>query len=163
MTIVEQFMGREAGPLVQFIKYSIAGGIATATHIVIFHLAAWKLFPSLQANDSAVKFFKLSLPELDDATRSRNSMLDNVTAFLFSNMVAYIINIYWVFERGRHSLPVEILLFYAGSGISVAIGTVMMGYLIRRFGIRTTYAFISNIVMAVLINYVARKCLIFKG
>jgi hypothetical protein len=33
MTILKQFAGREAGPLVQFIKYGLAGALATAVHI----------------------------------------------------------------------------------------------------------------------------------
>ena len=163
MTIIEQFMGREAGPLIQFIKYGIAGGVATLTHIVLFHLVAWKILPALQKNDFAVQAFKLHVPDMDDATRSRNSMLDNFMAFIFSNLVAYIINIYWVFEKGRHSMLVEVGLFYLVSGISIVIGTFLMGFLIRRFGMRTTYAFISNLVTAIMINYAARKFLIFKG
>ena len=74
-----------------------------------------------------------------------------------------IFNIYWVFEAGRHHWLVEVGLFYAVSGISVAIGTGLMGWLIKRYGVRTTYAFVSNIVTAVLINYAARKFFIFKG
>lgn len=163
MTIIEQFTGREAGPLIQFIKYGIAGGVATFTHIIIFHLVAWKVLPALQKNDFAVQAFKLEVPDMDDATRSRNSMIDNFLAFIVSNLVAYIINIYWVFEKGRHSMLVEVGLFYLVSGISIAIGTFLMGFLIKRFGMRTTYAFISNLVTAVMINYVARKFLIFKG
>jgi len=163
MTIIEQFMGREAGPLVQFIKYGIAGGIATLSHIIVFHLVAWKILPALQKNDFAVQAFKLNVPDMDDATRSRNSMLDNFMAFILSNLVAYIINIYWVFEKGRHSMLVEVGLFYLVSGISIAIGTFLMGFLIRRYGMRTTYAFISNLVTAIMINYAARKYLIFKG
>ena len=34
---IEQFKGVEAGPLVQFVKYGISGGLATFVHIVIFH------------------------------------------------------------------------------------------------------------------------------
>ena len=149
--------------LIQFIRYVIAGGVATAAHIALFHLVAWKIFPSLQPNDYAVRFFGLKIREVNDYSRARNSMIGNVIAFLFSNMVAYLINILWVFERGRHSLAVEILLFYLVSGISMAIGTMLMGLLIRRFHLLTTFAFGANLVSAVMINYVMRKYLIFLG
>ncbi len=89
MTILEQFMGRDAGPLIQFIKYGLAGGVATGAHILVFHLAAWKLFPALQANDWFVKIFKLSMAEESTALRARNSMIDNGIAFMFSNMGEY--------------------------------------------------------------------------
>lgn len=147
--------------LIQFVKYAIAGGIATGVHIIIFHLVAWKLFPSLGADDHAVRLFRLKIRAVNDYSRARNSMIGNVIAFLFSNMVAYIINILWVFERGRHSLAIEILLFYLVSGISTVIGTMFMGILIKRFGLLTTYAFVSNLITAVMINYLMRKYFIF--
>ncbi len=149
--------------LIQFIKYALAGGVAALTHITIFHFVAWKLFPCLGPDDHAVRFFRLSIREVNDFSRARNSMIGNIIAFLFSNMVAYIINILWVFERGRHSLAIEILLFYLVSGVSAMIGTVLMGILIKRFGLLTTYAFASNIVTSVLINYAMRKYFIFMG
>ena len=163
MTILEQFMGHEAGPAVQFIKYAIGGAIATAAHITVFHLLAWKLFPALQANDFAVRLLRLRVVEEDDATRSRNSMIANGLAFVVSNFVAYMVNILWVFHAGRHTWYVEIGLFYLVSGVSMTIGTSIMGFMIRRYGIRTTYAFLSNLVTALLINYALRKFFIFKG
>ena len=103
----------------------------------------------------------LDIEPLDDATRSRNSMWGNGMAFVISNLVAYVINIYWVFVPGRYPWIVEIALFYLVSGVSIAIGTALMGFLIRRFGILTTYAFGSNIFTAVMINYALRKYVIF--
>ncbi len=153
----------DSAAIIQFIKYGLAGGLATVVHITVFHLTAWKLFPALQEKDHAVRFFKLSIQKLSDATRSRNSMICNFIAFLISNMVAYIINVLWVFEAGKYPIVIEILLFYAVSGISVFLGTLLMGILIKRFGLLTTYAFGSNIVTAILINYAMRKFFIFHG
>jgi putative flippase GtrA len=163
VNVVDQFLGREAGPLVQFVKYGICGGVATLTHITMFHLCAWRLFPALQRNDLAVRFLRLSCPDQDDAVRSRNSMIDNAIAFVVSNFVAYVLNVLWVFESGRHSRLIELGLFYLVSGVSIAIGTALMGYLIGRYGVRTTYAFATNLVTALLINYAMRKFVIFKG
>jgi putative flippase GtrA len=78
-------------------------------------------------------------------------------------MVAYITNILWVFEGGKYHFIIEILMFYAVSGISAFLGTMLMGFLINRFGILTTYAFGSNIFTAVMINYAVRKFFIFHG
>ena len=151
------------GNIIQFIKYAIAGGAATLTHIVIFHLVAWKLFPALQPHDHAVKLLNLIIRPVNDQQRARNSMIGNVIAFLIANLVAYITNILWVFQAGRHPFIIEILLFYAVSGVSVALGTLLMGMLIKRFGMLTTYAFAANIITAVMINYVMRKFVIFQG
>lgn len=156
-------MNIDTAALIQFIKYAIAGGLATITHIILFHLIAWKIFPSLQAKDHAVRAFKLKITPVNETTRARNSMIGNVIAFLIANMVAYITNILWVFQGGKYHWFIEILLFYAVSGISTFLGTILMGILIRRFGILTTYAFCSNIFTAVMINYVMRKFFIFYG
>ena len=149
--------------IIQFIKYAVAGGIATSVQLLIFHMVAWRLFPSLQEKDYAVRILKLRIVPVDDARRARNSMIGNILSFMVSNMVAYILNILWVFEAGRHHVLVEILMFYTVSGISLLIGTVIMGYLIKRFWMLTTYAFASNIVTAVMINYAVRKFVIFSG
>jgi len=149
--------------LIQFIKYAFAGGVATLTHIMIFHLCAWKLFPALQDKDHFVRLLHIRLDPLDESLRAKNSMIDNALAFLIANMVAYILNVVWVFEAGRHPFIVEISLFYAVSGISTLIGTALMGFLIKRFSVLTTYAFGTNIVAAVMINYAVRKFFIFQG
>jgi putative flippase GtrA len=163
VSLIESLLSRDAGPLVQFIKYGISGGIATTVHIIVFHALAWRLFPALQESDAAVKLFKLHVPEMDDRRRSFNSMIDNGGAFVVSNLVAYLLNIAFVFTPGRHHWTIEVALFYAVSGISIVFGTALMGWLIRRYGMRTTYAFGANLVTALLINYAVRKFFIFNG
>lgn len=147
----------------QFIKYALAGVLAGVTHIIIFHLIAWKVFPALQEKDHAVRFFHLTIRKINDTTRARNSMIGNFIAFLIANMVAYITNILFVFQGGRYHIIIEIFLFYAVSSVSTFFGTMLMGILIRRFGLLTTYAFVSNIFTAVMFNYVMRKFFIFNG
>ncbi len=149
--------------LIQFIKYGLVGGLATLTHIAVFHLAAWKLFPALQEKDHLVRLLGLKLHPIEEHNRARNSMICNVMAFMVSNLVAYILNVQWVFEAGKHPFIIEISLFYCVSGLSMLIGTLLMGLLIKRFGMLTTYAFAANIVSAVLINYAVRKFFIFHG
>ena len=163
LNFIGQISGSDGGDLLQFVKYGISGCIATATHILVFHLVAWKLFFALQANDWFVRLFDLPIQELDDATRSRNSMKGNVIAFIISNLVAYLLNIYWVFVPGRYYWIIEIGLFYLVSGVTIIIGTALMGFLIRRFAMLTTYAFGANIFAALMINYAMRKFFIFNG
>ena len=153
----------DAGPAAQFIKYAICGGIATATHITIFHLVGWRLIPCLQHNDPFVKYLHLQVPDVDLQRRARNSMITNLIGFLISNGIAYMLNILFVFKTGRHHWLVEFALFYAVSGISLAVGTTVMGWLIRRYGVLTTIAFGTNLIAALLINFVMRKFVIFNG
>ena len=157
------FLSPNASPAAQFIKYAICGGIATATHIVIFHLVGWRLIPCLQANDPFVKHLHLSVPHIELQQRARNSMITNIIGFMISNSVAYLLNILFVFQTGRHHWLVELGLFYAVSAVSLAIGTSIMVWLIRRFGLMTTVAFGANLVTSLLINFAMRKFVIFKG
>src|SRR5580692_1762090 len=101
-SILRQFRGREHGPLVQFIKYAVAGAVATVVHVFLFYLFALKLLPALNQHDVLAGVFHLHVVPASDAIRARNSVFDNMLAFLFSNLTAYLINIVWVFESGRH-------------------------------------------------------------
>jgi putative flippase GtrA len=163
MSIIKQFTGKDHGPLVQFIKYGIAGGIATAVHITCFSLMAWLVLPALSSREIVVKLFDLPVPEISDAVRAQRAAIDNLVAFLISNMSAYLINIFWVFHRGRHHWVVEILMFYAVSGVSMIIGTGIQTWLIASFSFTTEIAFVANIMVALLINFAMRKFVIFKG
>ena len=160
---IKQFMGFEAGPLAQFIKYGAAGLVATVLHIILFNLLSWKVFPALSADDLLVKLLNIEVSEISNTLRARNSAINNTITFIFTNLVAYLLNIVCVFKRGRHHIVVEILLFYAVSGVAFFIGTGLMVFLIGYFGMQTTHAFIANIVVSVLINYAMRKFVIFKG
>jgi putative flippase GtrA len=161
--LLNQFTGRQHSPLVQFIKYAIAGGIATVVNILLFYCFALKLMPALDPSDAVAKLLHLDVSLLSDTVRARNSMIDNGIAFIFSNLTAYLINIFWVFESGRHNRVREILFFYLVSGVSFVLGTSLMGFLIHHFGMMTTIAFAANGVTALLINYALRKYFVFKG
>ena len=161
--ILRQFKGREHGPVVQFIKYAVAGGIATAAHIVVFYYLGTRVFPALGQNDVVAGLLHVHVTPVSNAIRARNSIINNGVTFLFSNMIAYVINILWVFESGRHHRVLEIAFFYMVSGISAVIGTLLMGFLIKQFGIMTTIAFGVNALVSLMINYVLRKKMIFKG
>jgi putative flippase GtrA len=161
--ILRQFRGQEHTPFVQFIKYGICGCIATVVHIGLFYVAACFLMPALSAQDPVVHALRLTVVPVTDAIRARNSMVDNVVAFIFSNLTAYLLNIFWVFKPGRHHWLIEVGLFYLVSGTSVVIGSSLMGWLIHHFGIVTTLAFGANVIVSFLINFVLRKYVIFKG
>ncbi|MBT3194301.1 MAG: GtrA family protein [Verrucomicrobia bacterium] len=167
MTLLEQFKGREAGPLVQFIKYGIAGGAATGVCIGTFYLMSIFVLDALSEDDTVIKILRhvveIDITPLADGVRARNAAINNGVAFVVSNMVCYLINIAWVFKPGRHHWLVEIGLFYLVSGVSFALGTGLQTWLIAQFGVETTLAFGCNLVTALLINYGMRKFVIFKG
>jgi putative flippase GtrA len=161
---LNQFKSRDDHtPLVQFIKYGIAGVISTVVHVFCFYIMALKFLPALSGNDVIASVLHLAVPEVSNALRARNSMIDNTVAFLFSNFTAYVINVAWVFEPGRHHRVLEFFYFFLVSGFSVLIGSALMGVLIRNFGITTTHAFAVNVLVSLMINFVLRKHVVFKG
>jgi putative flippase GtrA len=160
---VKTFLGHDAHPLVQFIKYGIAGGLATATHIVTFFLCGWFLLPCLTQDDIAVRLLGLTAPAISEAARAWNAGFCNAIGFTVSNVFCYILNRLFVFRPGRHHWVLEFLLFFAVSGISAVLGTAIQTFLIAHQGVQTTLAFGANIVCALLINYAMRKFVIFKG
>jgi putative flippase GtrA len=63
--ILKQFFQREAHPVVQFIKYGLAGGLATVVDVLVFYFLSWKVFPALTADDAVVKLLGMSIAEID--------------------------------------------------------------------------------------------------
>jgi len=161
--LVKQFLQREAHPAVQFVKYGIGGAVATVVDVMVFYACAWKIFPALGEGDFMVRFFGIAVSAIPEAIRSRNFVIDSAIAFVFSNLTAYLINIAWVFEPGRHRRHIEIGLFYAVSIVSIATGTGLGWLMIRALGASTTASYIAKMVSAVMINYVCRKYIVFKG
>ncbi|NCC51746.1 MAG: GtrA family protein [Spartobacteria bacterium] len=161
--IIQQFLGREAGPLVQFIKYAFTGVIATSVDVLVFYALSWKLLPAMKENDPLAKLFKLSITHVEEDVRSRRFIINTIIAFFFSNTTCYIINVLWVFESGRYAWYIEMALFYGASGISIALGTAVGWAMIKWFHLSTTSSYIAKGVAALLINFAARKFIIFKG
>lgn len=159
---LKKLLGHDASPFVQFIKYGIAGGAATATNIIVFFMLGWLVLPCLTDADPLVKLLGLNVLEITEGARVWRAGICNTIGFVVSNLFCYLLNRLFVFKPGRHIGIVELLLFFAGSGISFVVGLGLQSVLIH-YGVQTTPAFAANIVAAVLFNYVTRKFLIFRG
>jgi putative flippase GtrA len=157
------YLSHDAPPFVQFIKYGMAGGMATVVHVLVFFVAGFTLFPCVSADDPLVRLFGLTAPAVEEALRARYAVYSNIVAFLVANTVCYVMNRLFVFRPGRHHVVIEFFLFMAVSAVSVGIGSVLMGILIKQFGIHTTYAFGANVLSSLAINYLMRKFFVFKG
>ncbi len=158
-----RFLSHETSPLLQFLKYAIAGGLATASHIGVFYLLAIFLFPCLTPDDVAVRLLGLTVADLSEATRIWHAGICNAIAFFFSNSFCYFLNRLFVFKPGRHHWLVEFLLFFGVSGVSMLLGTSVQSWLIAQFAIQTSLAFGANLVASLMINYAMRRFFIFKG
>ena len=152
-------------PVLQFIRYGIAGVGAMVTNLGVFILSEQVLFP-VPAGDAPVElpwFQPLELfRALKDDLRVMRFFQSNALAFLAANTVAYVLNFLWVFESGKHSKHVEVALFFLVSFVSFLLGTFLASVFIHQ-GVHPYLAKGADVITAILVNYACRKWLIFKG
>ena len=142
---------RDTHPFIQFIKYGICGvGSLTITTLIFVALSKWGAFPALD----------ISLP---NEVRALNSTYNNLIAFFFGNIFAYVTNSLWVFTPGRHHRVLEFIYFSAVSTTGFTIGLLSGPLLIKMYGISTFFAQLLLIVSSTLVNFVCRKFFVFKG
>jgi len=134
--ILKQFLQRDAHPIIQFIKYA-SPAVCHVVDILVFYFLSWKVFPRLPRRRSG-QVLNISVVEIDEVTRC-DIPVDRVITFFFSNLTAYIVNIFWVFKPGRHKSG-EFALFYA-SRCSVFRGYVPRLVFIAVFKMTTTAAY----------------------
>lgn len=163
LTLARQFTRRKSHPVIQFVKYGIGGVLATIADLSVFSALAWKIFPCLKEDELVVRLFSIEIPQVDDSARAMNYASAKVISFLFANFVAYLVNIAWVFERGKYSYRMEIFLFYAVSIVSFILGTLVGMGLIYFLNFSAGLSYVANTVASVMINYICRKRFIFKG
>jgi len=160
--------GASAHPLIQFFKYGFVGGAATGVDMLAFFLAAWFVFPALTADDVFVRLlgsagFSVPTVEIGQSLRANRQLACNLIAFAFSNTFCYIINALWVFKPGRHGRMKEFALFLTASAISSGTGILIADALVRWGGMQTSVSYVAKIVASVMINYLARKKIVFQG
>jgi putative flippase GtrA len=159
--LIRQFLGREAHPGIQFIKYAMAGSFATAVDILTVFVLAWKIFPALMAGEFLVRLFHIEVAFLNDSVRARNYVLCKLFAFFVSNTTAYLVDRIWVFHPGRHSAKREFALFFMVSFVSLVLGTALAWVLIHQFGMTTAAAYLANAVASLSVNFIGRKFFVF--
>ncbi len=157
-----QFLGREAHPGIQFIKYAMAGSFATAVDILTVFVLAWKVFPALMAGEFLVRLFHIDAAAMSDSVRARNYVLCKIFAFFVSNTIAYLVDRAWVFHPGRHSRRREFAFFFMVSFLSMVLGTALAWVLIHSFGMSTAAAYAANAVASLSVNFAGRKFFVFQ-
>lgn len=148
-TILRTFNGKDAHPLLQFVKYGCCGLFAVAVHNVVFGILSYWINPAIDDG-------------LGDSVRAIRATVNNCIAFVFSNCAAYYTNVKWVFVQGRHKPLKEFFIFGLVSSLSFAAGLLIVPFLIRGFGARTWIAQAAFIVTSALINFVSRKFFVFQ-
>ena len=92
--------------------------------------------------------------------QTRNIWAVKICCWVLANTTAYLLNRLFVFETGKHNRIVETVLFFIFAlpqFIFVALTDVLI-----RAGWEVTYANYSMMLLAVIINFLVRKFIIFK-
>jgi putative flippase GtrA len=155
-TIMQRIREHNVPGLIQFAVYSICGGLATVIYVGTSLFFSYKVFPAMGG-------MIINGEKITDSHRARNALINNCIAFMVANVVAYITNVMFVFKPGLHGPLMEFLLFTAGSGASFLISQLAGPYLIKRYGLPTQVALGTNVVASMLLNFVIRKFIVFKG
>jgi putative flippase GtrA len=140
---------------VQFTKYGVAGVLSTVVLFVIAIALSATLIP-------AMDWSRIDGEPISDALRQRNLVINNIIAFPFSNLTAYVLNVWLVFTPGRHARAKEFGIFTLVSALSFFAGLFGGPLLIARFGLPTLAAQISLIITSALVNFLCRKFIIFE-
>ncbi len=133
----------------QFFKYGVCGIIATLVLGLVWTLARIYI-PDYIAND------------LPDNTKKLHSAHVMLVAFILANFVAYFSNRIFVFTPGKHSFIREMSLFFLISAISFLAGNFAKDWFID-LGTNIDVAALSFAVSSALVNFVARKYLVFSN
>lgn len=159
------FLRRKECPYSQFAKYVICGFISVGVDALMFYILAWLVFPCLQPGDPAARLLELlgfSVRAVSDEILIRNYWIVKVICFLLSNGVVYFLNIFYVFESGRHHRVKEIALFFTISTVVFISGASLGAMLIQRFGWHMTYTYIFILSLGIAANFLLRKMVVFK-
>jgi len=158
-TVVKHVLSHDAHPLIQFTKYGVCGVAAVMIHLSVVYSLGYTISPAIGT-------------ELPLELKQHNGTINNIVAFFISGIVVYWLNIKFVFKPGRHNVILEIFLFFAVSAIplTAASGVNWLIYknseMLSDIHMQKYVEHIANfgfIVTSALVNFLARKFIIFKG
>lgn len=159
----KKVLSTDAGPFWQFAKYGTIGVMATAVQAIVFYLLSATVLPCLSANDWAVRMLSLPAAEVSDAVRAVRFAEATAIGFILSNIFCWLMNRRFVFKAGKYAWYVELVMFFAVSGLAMALATGLSWMLIHHLSLMTTFAFAVEVVVSFLFNFFIRKFVIFKG
>ncbi len=121
----------------QVIKFIIAGATGAVIELALFVLLT--------------EFFSI------------HYLVANLVAITIAILVNYVISQKWVFETGRHSKEVEVLAFIIVSVFIVITNQLLMWGLVDGLGFNEKLSKVLSIGLVAIINFFAKKFLVFKS
>ena len=148
MRQIIDFLENKTHVSVQFIKYGLAGAVATGIHICVFTILNETVLPADIRQE--------------DAQRGWNFFWSFSLAFILASVVAYDMNRRWVFQSGRHGKLVEFGLFFLFASIAYALGTPFGAYLVAKYPLNEYFVYFLVLIGSVLVNFLGRKFVVFQ-
>ena len=163
-----KILSHDCGPFWQFVKYGVVGVMATVVQTAVFYLLAATVLKCLAPGDVAVEI--LGLPSAvftgDEpwyASRGSLAAVDTAAGFTVANVFCWLMNRAFVFRPGRFRWHVELGMFFGVAALATVIALGVMKVLIDSFGMMTTLAVVVEVVVSFVLNFFARKFLIFRS
>ncbi len=147
--IISDLKVRENPPLwAQFFKYVVFGFLATAVLLGVYFFLS-RVFGGYVADDLPKETLKSHLARV------------MFVAFLLGSVVAYVTNRMFVFTASGRHWTMEFIIFVFVSGVSFYAGNFAKDWFIDE-GLHKDVAALSFAVSSALVNFVARKYLVFS-
>ena len=162
---IATFLRGKDSPVAQVVKYIFCGGLSVVVDQLTFYVLAWLVWPCLRLSDPVARLMVwagFTVREVGEAELERNYWIIKCICFLLANAVVYTLNVMFVFKAGRYRKPVEILLFF-GSSLFQFFFIWLGGILITVFNWEVTYSNICMLLTSLMVNFVVRKKVVFKG
>ncbi len=74
--LLDGFFKRKAHPAVQFVKYSICGGLATGVFIVASFFFSWLVLPALRTDDPILQIIPLTVQPVEESLRATRFVIN---------------------------------------------------------------------------------------
>lgn len=154
--ILARIRERDVPGLVQFAVYGLCGGLATFVFLAIVLILSRTLIPAYEG--MMVHGHLITQEE-----RATSLFINNCIAFGIANIVSYVTNILFVFKSGRHHPVLEFVYFTFFNLLSFTISQLAGPWLIKAYGVPTNVAILTNVAASIMLNFVLRKFIVFKG
>jgi len=147
MNLFRKIVENKSHTPLQFLKYSLAGVIASGTYLTCFAILNETVLPA-----------DISRP---GSERGWNFLFSSTLAFSVATVVAYMINQAWVFQPGRHSRLKEFTLFYLIAAVAFLAGTPLGSIVVAYFSVNEYGVFILVVGLSAMVNFLGRKYWVF--
>jgi putative flippase GtrA len=159
---LEKILSHDCGPFWQFVKYGAIGVAATLVQTGVFYLLAATCLKCLAAGDMAVEYLSLPAVDVPDSLRAVRFTLATAAGFSVANVFCWLMNRRFVFRPGRFRWYVEFAMFFLSDSAATVVALAVSSAMICWLSLMTSVAVVVEVLVSFMVNFFARKFLIFR-